>query len=219
MSVDGRDGLPPPRKERAGRRGGSEAAAAARGEGKADALWKGREPRVPRTHARASPSSSQARAPDHAPSTDGADVRGGGARPPSPPRWDRVPPRAPPSGGLPLVSSAGGEGGFRSRNREHVSLSGSFRSPPPRRRSGRSWACPEESAPGFPAHFNSVSAPAAQRGAALHSRARPSPPPALVSPPPRLSPAKGGWELAPLPRAPQAGPPRPSSSGVQLRQP
>lgn len=189
------------------------------GEGKADALWKGREPRVPRTHARASPSSSQARAPDHAPSTDGADVRGGGARPPSPPRWDRVPPRAPPSGGLPLVSSARGEGGFRSRNREHVSLSGSFRSPPPRRRSGRSWACPEESAPGFPAHFNSVSAPAARRGAALHSRARPSPPPALVSPPPRLSPAKGGWELAPLPRAPQAGPPRPSSSGVQLRQP
>lgn len=46
---------------------------------------KGREPRAPRTHARASPSSSRARASDHAPSTDGADVRGGGAWRPSAP--------------------------------------------------------------------------------------------------------------------------------------
>lgn len=184
------------------------------GGGESGRPLKGREPRAPRTHARASRSSSQARASDHAPSSDGADVRGGGAWPPSPPRWGRVPPRALQVAGCHLCLQGGG---LRSRNREHVSLSGSSRSPPPRRRSGRSWACPEESAPGFPAHFNSVSASAARRGAALPGAPEPSAGTRFTSPTPL--PAKGGWELAPLPRAPQAGPPRPSSSGVQLRQP
>lgn len=97
--------------------------------------------------------------------------------------------------GCHLFLPGGGPGGLRSRNREHVSLSGSLRSPPPRRRRGRSWACQEESAPGFPAHFNSVSAPTARR--CTPGRARALRRTRFTSPTPL--PAEGEGGLAPLP--------------------
>lgn len=169
-----------PRKERAGSGGGSRVAAEEHGgRGRSERAQERGGKRAPTARMRApSFSSSQAWASDRG-CADGADVGRGGARRP-------LPTPLGPKFRCASLEVAGRhlflQWGFRELWKgEHVPLPCSFRSPPPRRMGGRSWACQGESAPGFPAHFNSVSTSTARRftppGAPEPSAGTRSPPP------------------------------------------
>lgn len=89
---------------------------------------------------------------------------------------------------------------------------------PHEERGGSAWPRYRESAPGFPAHLNSASAPSARR-ASLH-RARPSPRPELVVPPPPLLSLPRGRKVAspaPRPPGPRGRASTPLLSGVPTR--
>lgn len=154
-----------PREASAGCGGGSEVAAEERGgRGKRTREQRGGK-RAPSARVRApSARSRQAWASHGSPGADGADGRAGVARPSAVSTHTHTPTPEPDSvPASPLRWRA--DTCFLSRDLgvragEHVSL---LRSPFPHDEwGGRSWAC-GESAPGFPAHFNSVSASAARR--------------------------------------------------------
>lgn len=131
------------------------------GRGKRTLSGKGREARASARMRAPSSSSSQAWASDRArPAPTVRTLEKEESRYPSSPRRDlRALPRVPHGGASSLFFFSGALGG---RERKHVSLLCSF--PLPHEKwDGRSWACQGESAPGFPAHFNSVSASTARR--------------------------------------------------------
>lgn len=152
-----------PRKERVGCGGGSEVAAEERGgRGESErSQEKGREARASARMRAPGSFGAQAWVSDRAPRADGADVREGGATRPllAAPGPERPAARTPWWRVITFFSS----GGLGSRERKHVSLRCFFRPLPHEKWDGRSWACQGESVPGFPAHFNSVSASTARR--------------------------------------------------------
>lgn len=131
-----------------------------RGEGENERAQERGRKRAPTARMRApSFSLSQVWVSDCTPNADGADVTGGGAT------------RSHPAGTRSRCASlevAGGHlflsWGFRKQvTRTHFSLLALFVPLPHEDGGGKSWACQGESAPGFPAHFNSVRASTARR--------------------------------------------------------
>lgn len=152
--------------------------------GKRTLSGKGRERRASARMRAPRSSSSQAWASDRAPSADGADVREGGVtRPLLAPPEPKSPSARTPWWRVVLFSLVG----IQVAGKGNTFLSLALFVPLPHEKwDGRSWACQRESAPGFPAHFNSVSASTARRftppGAPEPSAGTPSASPTHLSP-------------------------------------